>query len=64
MAASLKSISGAAQALMVTPPAITIQVKQCDTPRILNRIEPQLWPQMAERVLQARTDGGAVGQVG
>lgn len=28
VAASLKSISGAAQALMVTPPAITIQVKQ------------------------------------
>ncbi len=29
-AASLKSISGAAQALMVTPPAITIQVKQLE----------------------------------
>jgi len=30
VAASLKSISGAAQALMVTPPAITIQVKQLE----------------------------------
>jgi DNA-binding transcriptional LysR family regulator len=30
MAASLKSITGAAQALMVTPPAITIQVKQLE----------------------------------
>jgi DNA-binding transcriptional LysR family regulator len=30
MAASLKSISGAARALMVTPPAITIQVKQLE----------------------------------
>lgn len=30
MAASLKSISGAAHALMVTPPAITIQVKQLE----------------------------------
>jgi len=30
VAASLKSISGAAQTLMVTPPAITIQVKQLE----------------------------------
>ncbi len=30
IAANLKSISGAAQALMVTPPAITIQVKQLE----------------------------------
>ena len=30
MAASLKSVSQAAQALMVTPPAITIQVKQLE----------------------------------
>jgi len=30
VAANLKSISGAAQALMVTPPAITIQVKQLE----------------------------------
>ena len=30
MAASMKSISRAAQALMVTPPAITIQVKQLE----------------------------------
>lgn len=30
VAASMKSISGAAQALMVTPPAITIQVKQLE----------------------------------
>ena len=30
MAASMKSISGAAQALMVTPPAVSIQVKQLE----------------------------------